>query len=71
MESWRKMDHEDQEEFLAWVHVGLKGRLMLGDERYNSFNLGFQGDPLQHAIEEWFDLGQYLFRERKRQHETA
>lgn len=60
-ESWRSLTQVDQHHFQEWVQFGLIGRLKKGEELYQSHIHGFQGDPLQHAAEEWLDMGLYLF----------
>jgi len=67
MESWRSMKGEDQSEFLCWINGSLHDRWGLGKEKYDSDNQGFQGNPLDHAIEEALDLVLYLFMEKRRQ----
>ena len=67
MEAWRSMEPGDRQEFLVWAESSLFKRWVLGDERYESCTLGFQGDPLDHAIEEALDLVLYLWIAKRRQ----
>lgn len=63
---WRSMTGKDFNQFTEWLGKLSTQRWNLGAERYHSDTLGFQGDPLDHAIEEWFDMGCYLFYTKRR-----
>jgi hypothetical protein len=60
------MKNPDRVEFLSWSIEQLNARWKLGDERYNSSETGFRGDPLDHAIEEALDLVVYLWVEKRK-----
>lgn len=66
---WRSMQPADLEACRDWIADAVFERLRIGRERYRSDRLGFQGDPLEQAIEEWLDEGVYLFWERRRRSE--
>ena len=66
MEVWRKMTETDKDRYYRWVQNNLEKRWKLGEEKYDLPN-GFQGDPLDHAIEEAFDLLVYLFYQKRKQ----
>lgn len=67
LESWRDMKRADYNSFMEWMESGLVDRWSLGSKRYQSDVKGFQGDPLDHAIEEALDLVLYLWvAKRKR-----
>ena len=69
MEDWRRMDDDAKDEFRRWADGNLRERWTLGDKRYNSSAFGFQGDPLDHAIEEAFDLLLYLWMQKRKEDE--
>ena len=58
---WWKMGAEQMGEYLLWLQSVAPERWEKGREKYESDRLGFQGDPVEHAIEEWLDMGVYLF----------
>jgi trimethylamine:corrinoid methyltransferase-like protein len=64
---WRQMEQKDAIEFGQWVEDGLNARWQIGMERYESHIKGFQGNPLDHAIEEALDQLLYLWIEKRRQ----
>ena len=70
MGSWRDMGSAQQRAMTTWALYGLRDRMELGNQRYNSKELGFQGDPLDHAIEEWLDMGVYLFYAKRQRNEV-
>ena len=51
----------DKNIFLQEIRSSLSERWRMGSEKYQSEVKGFQGSPLQHAIEESLDLPLYLF----------
>lgn len=59
----------DKNIFLQWVRKSLVERWKLGSDRYQSHIKGFQGDPLDHGIEEVLDLLVYLFYEKRKRTE--
>jgi len=65
--NWRSMTNADYDQFLEWVDTNTLDRWQLGKERYQSDIKGFQGDPLDHAIEEMFDALLYLWIAKRRQ----
>ena len=67
METWRKMGTNDNNILLNLIKSELEDRLELGRLHYQSDIKGFQGDPLDRAIEEALDLIIYLFKEKQRQ----
>lgn len=67
MESWRSMGTEDRLDFLQWVEDGLNHEWEKGRHKYHSDALGFQGNPLDHAIEEALNLLCYLWMEKRKQ----
>ena len=68
-ESWRSMVELDQTEFRHWSDISLSARWELGREKYQSDVKGFQGDPIDHAIEECLDQLIYLFMAKRRHSE--
>lgn len=65
---WKKVQQEDRDAFLKWLTENQSQRMEEGERKYKSSVHGFQGDPLQHAAEEAFDLLFYIFyamRERE------
>ncbi len=64
--NWRNLDTETRNTFLEWVYDSNKERNALGRERYGDT---FQGDPLEHAIEEALDLLFYLWAAKRREKE--
>ena len=64
IKAWRTLGDLDREDFLVWVDSRSKQRQGLGRKVYGDT---FQGDPLDHAIEEALDLLFYLWVERRRQ----
>ena len=71
MDSWRVMDEQDEAEFQAWLKERLAERAEVGRIKYNSDVDGFQGDPLEHLIEEQLDSLRYGWRELKRREAKA
>ncbi len=67
-EEWRSLDIPDRLEFHAWVGQKMVEALRRGADSYPE--PVFQGDPLDHAIEEAVDLLFYLFY-IKRQREDS
>ena len=68
MIAWRKVDRVIYDEFFDWVRNHQKRRMEEGLAKYQSEKLGFQGDPLQHALEEQLDALfciYYAMRERE------
>lgn len=65
--NWRSMTNADYDQFLEWVDTNTLNRWQLGQERYLSDVKGFQGDPIDHAIEETFDSLLYLWIAKRRQ----
>ncbi len=59
------MGAEDRHEFLKWATDSLYQRWQIGEERYQSDKLGFQGAPVEHAIEETLDNLIYLFMAKR------
>lgn len=64
-EPWRSQTGKDFNEFIEWIGKLAAQRQNLGIEHYEADVKGFQGNPLDHAIEEAFDLLLYLFYERR------
>ena len=67
MAFWADMDWEAREEVLASVQKRFAARWEKGRTKYRSDLFGFQGDPLEHALEEAYDLViylEYLVRQR-------
>ena len=60
-ENWKDVKPEDRNSFLEWLVENQKHRMEVGERKYNSSEIGFQGDPLQHAAEELFDALFYVF----------
>ena len=60
IEDWRKLDAPAQADILKWAWELLTARLEEGDRKYHSSTLGFQGNPVRHAIEEAADIVVYL-----------
>ena len=69
--AWQTMTPVEKEEYLDWVASQMDSRWEMGDLKYNSSVLGFQGDPLQHAIEEALDLLCYLWYIQRKEKEKA
>lgn len=69
--NWRSMTIADYDQFLEWVDTNTLNRWNLGKERYQSDVKGFQGDPIDHAIEEMFDGLLYLWMAKRRQEECG
>ena len=67
METWRDMSKESKDNLVTWTINTLKDRLLVGEQKYNSEAEGFRGDPLDHAIEEAFDIMVYLYFTKLRQ----
>ena len=63
--AWRSMTQHDKRLFMQQVRLDLSSRWDMGEEKYDSAVTGFQGHPLQHAYEEWQDLGVYLYYIRR------
>ena len=61
MEAWRRMESADRIDFINWAINNLNGRWDKGDDKYDSGQTGFKGDPIDHAIEEALDLLVYLW----------
>lgn len=68
---WRSMQLEDQEQFHTWLYTNLKQRWYLGKEKYQLDIHGFQGNPLDHLIEELLNALLYAYWERRRQNEES
>ena len=66
---WRKLGKIEQGKYIQWVADNIEYRFKLGNEKYDSEARGFEGNPLRHAIQEWFDLGLYLYTEMNKQEE--
>ena len=62
-ESWRMFDPED---FIEHISKKARARLELGEQRYKSSKLGFQGVPLPHLEEEMYDALFYIWMDRQR-----
>ncbi len=60
-ESWRSMTKDDQRSFDEWIANAFADRWEIGRERYHADNVVFQGDPLEHLIEEALDLLVYAW----------
>ena len=56
---------------MEWIDTNTVERWNLGRQRYQSDIKGFQGDPIDHAIEEGFDMLLYLFIAKRRQKECG
>ncbi len=69
MEAWRSLTRKDKIKYENWLDENISKRWKLGEERYNSHIDGFQGNPLDRAIEEAFDLLFYLWEEKRKQEE--
>ena len=68
VEPWAAMDWAAKEVVLANIQKRFHQRWEKGRRKYQSDELGFQGDPLTHALEEAYDLViylEYLVRERE------
>ena len=65
--AWRKLDLDDRTDFLIWVKTALRYRAGLGEEKYQSREKGFQGDPFEHLEQELLDALFYLWVEKRRQ----
>ena len=65
--AWRRMGWEDLAQLQQWVKEGVERRWRVGEERYHSNVLGFQGQPMAHLVEELMDALVYLFAEMRRQ----
>ena len=61
MEAWRLMTANERQDYLNWLEDTALDRWLGGEIKYHSDILGFQGDPLEHAIEEAFDILCYLW----------
>lgn len=64
IKAWRDLGDSDRQDFLTWMVSRAKQRNLQGRKVYGDT---FQGDPLDHAIEEALDLLFYLWVERRRQ----
>lgn len=60
---WRSLEDGDLKEYYTWVNDAIRQRAALGRRHYGR---RFQGDPLDHAIEEAFDILFYLYQMRRR-----
>jgi len=67
MKSWAHMNEEEAGQYLRHLERTADERWSLGIERYHSDVLGFQGDPLDHAEEEGFDILLYLWMAKRKQ----
>ena len=61
--TWRELQHE-REDFFAWASRMLRFKVMAGAKIHGDV---FEGDPLDHAIEEALDLMFYLWMEKQKQ----
>ena len=61
--NWRSTTIEVRTEFLGWAQGELSVRQVLGDQRFRD---EFQGDPLDHLIEELLDALFYAWMERRK-----
>ncbi len=68
---WRSMNGEDRDKFISWTECSLYSRMDLGREKYQSDIKGFQGNPLDHLIEELLDALLYAYWEKRRQSEEG
>ena len=57
---WHNLDKKSQAKLVQTVADNLEQRLNLGNKRYHSEVAGFQGCPLEHALEEAYDSIIYL-----------
>lgn len=62
LNDWRRLDDDALDDYYAWVAGALRERAALGRRRYGQT---FQGDPLDHAVEETLDLLFYLYQMRR------
>ena len=69
IEPWRSMEPKDQMEFMACLDISLRSRWERGEAKYDSALQGFQGNPLDHAIEEALDLVLYLWMAKRQKGE--
>ena len=60
-DAWRSMTQHDKRLFIESITANLSSRWDMGEEKYDSAVHGFQGDPVNHAYEEWMDQGVYLY----------
>ena len=58
---WRNVDRKIYNEFFEWIRHNQEIRMEGGLAKYKSEELGFQGDPLHHALEEILDALFYIF----------
>lgn len=63
---WRRMQEEDFEDFNNWLTDEFEKAWEKGDEKYNSYEDGFQGDPFQHLKEELLGALVYWYYEDRR-----
>ena len=66
--AWRDMGDKERTDFIQWITESANRRWIVGDNKYHSSALGFQGDPLNHLIEELQDAllyAYYLRRQRQ------
>ena len=59
--NWRDVDRKIYDEFFDWVRDNQRKRMEEGLSKYKSEELGFQGDPLEHALEEILDALFYIY----------
>ena len=69
MTQWQQMGRWERNDFIEWLDDTAKARWEKGRVKYHSDELGFQGQPLDHAIEEAFDLLVYLWYTRRQRKE--
>ena len=60
---WRRLDDDALDAYYAWVAGAIRDRAQVGRAEYGQT---FQGDPLDHAIEEALDILFYLYQMRRR-----
>lgn len=58
--SWRDMDSKAQKEIILEIVTRLTERLAIGQHKYQSHKIGFQGSPLVHLEAELYDAIIYL-----------
>ena len=70
-EDWRSDTDREKEAFINWAGAKMADAMKRGSESYPE--PVFQGDPLDHAIEEAVDLLFYLYYIKRREdsHATA
>ena len=58
---WATMKLADKTAYKAWALSHIDQRWELGKNKYDSEEQGFQGNPLEHLIEELFDAMLYTY----------